>query len=402
MKIKRALLLSLLLLAVAGLANTTAQAAGICVHPAGAGPCFASIQAAVDAADDGDVISIRSGKYVEQVTIFDKDLTLVGQSNTILQAPPDMQDTLSAVGGVEGRPLILVAEAEVSLRNLTLDGLDSAEANPFLDGIVFVNAGGVIRNNTVKNMGFGEPALPIIDGYPSYQGNGIVVANLSATPRTVRIEDNRVFDFNSVGITVFANADPANPALATLTAHILDNEVTAQGANEVIDQWGIFLGGYDFAEPQFSVTGTIQDNQVRNMLTLSPYPLPGVGIATLYTYTVDIADNKVESANVSLAANLAFAARITNNRMTGPQKAAPGSTGLILSGSNILVRENHFKKLDLGLLLMVDDPMFGSALNTSLDENHFDKVALDLLTGAGPLTASAASDPQSRPRFGPR
>ena len=114
---------------------------------------------------------------MEQVTITDKDLTLIGQSGAVIEAPPDMQDTLPAVGGAEGRPIILVTEAEVTLRNLTIDGVNSAEANPFLDGIVFVNAGGVIRNNLVRNIGFGEPTLPIIDGFPTYQGNGIIVAN---------------------------------------------------------------------------------------------------------------------------------------------------------------------------------------------------------------------------------
>jgi hypothetical protein len=313
-----------------------------------------------------------------------------------------MQDTLSAVGGPEGRPIILVIESEVTLRELAIDGRDSAEANPFLAGIIYVNAGGVIRDNVLRNIGFGEPRLPLIDGQPSYQGNGILVANLSATPRTITIEQNRIVNFNSAGITVFAEADPNDPAVATLTAHILDNKVIAQGPNDVIDQWGIFLGGYNFAEPQFSVTGTIKGNQVRDPLTLSPHPLPGVGIVTLYTFNVDIADNEIENANVGLAGNLAFNSRIAGNQLTGPQQGVPGSTGMLLSGSDAAVQENRFKKLDLGILLMVDDPLFGSALNTTLNENRFDKVAVDVLTGSGPSAALTMNTLQSRPAFGPR
>jgi hypothetical protein len=244
-----------------------------------------------------------------------------------------------------------------------------------------------------------------VNDAPSYQGNGIVAANMSATPRTITIERNRITGFNSVGITVFANADPNNPALATLTANILHNIVVAQGANDVIDQWGIFLGGYDFAEPQYSVTGTIRGNQVSDALKLTPYPLPSVGIITLNTYNVEIADNSIENNNVGIAANLAFSARIAENRINGPQ--VPGSAGLILSGSDTAVQQNRFKRLDLGILLMVDDPMFGSALNTSLDENRFEKVAVDLMTGAGPtaeLTATTLqAEPQKiAPHFGPR
>jgi len=404
MTIKRLALITLLLLGMAGLGNTVVQAAGICVHPAGAGNCFTSIQAAVDAANDGDRISIRTGKYVEQVTIANKDLTLIGQSGVVIEAPPDMQDTLSAVGGAEGRPIILVTEAEVTLRNLTIDGVNSGEANPFLDGIVFVNAGGVIRNNLVRNIGFGEPTLIIIDGFPTYQGNGIIVANQSATPRTVIIAENRVVNFNSVGITVFAETDPGNPAASTLTAHVLDNVVTALGPNGVIDQWGIFLGGYNFADPQSSVTGTIKGNRVSDQLTVSPHPLPGVGIVTLFTYNVQIADNVIENANISIAANLAFSSFIADNQLNGPRPAVPGSTGLLLSGSDTAVNENRFKKLDLGIFLFVEDPSFGSALNTAMDENRFENVAVDVLTGAGSTSALmlTSSTLPTQPKFGPR
>ena len=231
---------------------------------------------------------------------------------------------------------------------------------------------------------------------------------MAATPRTITVEENEIVRFNSVGITIFANADPNNPALATLTAHVVDNVVIAQGANDVIDQWGIFLGGYDFAEPQYSVTGTITGNEVRDQLTLSPHPLPGVGIVTLYTYNVEIADNEIENTNVGLAANLAFNSIITSNRISGPQ-TVPGSTGVILSGSDTAVQENRFKKLDLCILLMVDDPMFGSAQNISMDENRFEKVSMDVLTGIGPSAEVAASaltvdtrESQPKPKFGPR
>lgn len=401
MTIKRTTLIIILLLTIVGLQSTKAGAAGLCVHPSGAGRCFTTIQSAIDAASDGDRISIRGGTYAEQLAIYDKDLTLAGQSGAVITAPAGMQDTLSAVGGVEGRPIILVVESEVTLKNLTIDGVNSAAANPFLDGIVFVNAGGVIQNNQVKNIGFGTPTLPIIDDYPSYQGNGIVIANMSGNPRTVTIEKNEIVGFNSVGITVFANADPNNPAVATLTANILDNKVVAQGGNDVIDQWGIFLGGYDFAEPQYSVTGTIKGNKVRNVLTLSPYPLPGVGILTLSTYNVEIADNEIEDSNVGLTANLAYNSRIAGNRIHGPQQV-PGSTGLILSGSDSSVQENRFKKLDLGLMLLVDDPMFGSATNISMENNEFDKVGRDALTGAVSFATFTAERVELRPKFGPR
>src|SRR5688572_6036829 len=114
-------ILIVLLLTTTVLANSVAYAAGLCVHPSGAGRCFTSIQAAVDAANDGDQISIRAGTYIEQVTIIGKDLSLVGRPGATLQAPASMEDTLSIVAGVEGRPIILVSDANVTIRDLTID-----------------------------------------------------------------------------------------------------------------------------------------------------------------------------------------------------------------------------------------------------------------------------------------
>ncbi|MFT3894739.1 MAG: right-handed parallel beta-helix repeat-containing protein [Anaerolineales bacterium] len=394
-----ALVLLLLLFAMTGVGISNAQAAGLCVHPKGAGNCFTTIQAAVDAANDGDTILIRTGKYVEQVTILDKDLSLIGANGVIVQAPLGMQDTMSAVAGVEGRPIILAANADVTLRNLTIDGFNSADANPYLDGITFVSAGGVIRDNVIKNVSFADPQ-------PVYQGNGIVVANQMATPRTIVISGNRITKFNSVGITVFAETDPMSPAESTLTAHILNNQIVAQGENSVIDQWGIFLGGYSFATPQTSVTGTIKGNRVRDALMSAPYMLPGVGIVTMYTHDVVVKDNAVENSNVGVAANLSFTSQIKGNKIIGPQAMGTGSTGLIFSGSDSSIAENEFQKLDLGLMLVVDDPLFGSATNTALDGNKFEKVAMDMLTGAVNSSMSTFSTQavpeQAERRFGPR
>ncbi|MBM4247634.1 MAG: hypothetical protein FJ148_28245 [Deltaproteobacteria bacterium] len=50
--------------ALAGAAPPTS-----CVNPGGTGGCFASLQAAVDAATDGTTIDVAAGTYVENVVI---------------------------------------------------------------------------------------------------------------------------------------------------------------------------------------------------------------------------------------------------------------------------------------------------------------------------------------------
>src|SRR5262245_32346301 len=66
------------LLAAGWLLPSPAHAATLCVAPGGAGGCFATIQAAVDAAASGDAVTVAAGTYDEGVRINSKTLTIVG------------------------------------------------------------------------------------------------------------------------------------------------------------------------------------------------------------------------------------------------------------------------------------------------------------------------------------
>ena len=401
MRTRKFVMLGLILLVLIGLGNSVAYASSLCVHPTGAGRCFTSIQEAVDAAKNGDRIIIRAGKYVEQVTINGKDLTLLGRSGAVIQAPAEMEDTLSPLFGFPGRPILLVTDAEVTVRDLIINGANSAESNPFLQGITFLNAGGVIRGNVVKDVGFGEPRLPLDEnGEPVYQGDAIVVINFLAAPRTVEITENRVANFNNNGILVDAEADLNDPFAANLTVHVTDNMVVASGPTEAIDQWGIFIGGFGFADPQSSVTGTIQGNRLRDLVTVGEHPLPSIGIVMFNPANLEVSNNTIENVNIGLAANRVLGAQIVHNQITGPGPDVFGSSGLLISGTDSYVFENRFRKLDAGILLLVEDPDLGSALNTVMDENRFDHVAMDIMTGPGaPMVMMATSSAQATPTF---
>jgi len=72
-----------LALALLGVLNARPEAAlanTLCVTPGGSGGCYASIQAAVDAADDNDTIRVAAGTYYEAV-VLTESVTLEGGWN---------------------------------------------------------------------------------------------------------------------------------------------------------------------------------------------------------------------------------------------------------------------------------------------------------------------------------
>lgn len=379
------------------LANTVdvANAADICVRPGGSRQCFASIQAAVDAANSGDQIIIRPGKYVEQVTIFGKDITLVGREGAVVQAPEAMEQTLLGVGN-RGRPIIGVTGAEVTIRGLIIDGANSAANNPFIEGITFVNAGGVIRDNVIRNVGFGAPTLPIDEnGFPLYQGDALVVINYESTHRTVTITDNRIVDFNDIGIVIGSFAAPENPASANLTVHVLENTVVGLGPTEVIDQWGMLLFSDGFSDPQFYLSGTIQENRLRNLVSVAPFPFPSIGMELDNANNLVISDNQVENADLGIEALRTYQSQISENDFAGTRPRSDSSIGLFVSGSDNRVFDNDFRRLGVGIFLPVEGFFLGSALNTMVHENDFENVLADTMTGPGVFDFNAKVAPSS-------
>lgn len=106
-----------------------------CVRADGGGSCFATIQAAVDAADDGDRINISKGTYFENVVV-DKELTLRGNSatSTIIDA-----DEPNSGDG------ILVTADNVTIEKLAVyngknDGIEVQANGVFIQNVIVMGA----------------------------------------------------------------------------------------------------------------------------------------------------------------------------------------------------------------------------------------------------------------------
>jgi len=110
---------------------TQAAAATLYVNPGGTGGCFSSVQAAVDAAGNRDVIDIAAGTCVGSVSVLGfTRLTLqgAGAGSTILQGPLGILHVSSGDVVVQGVTLsdseraILVSTGKLTLRDSTITG----------------------------------------------------------------------------------------------------------------------------------------------------------------------------------------------------------------------------------------------------------------------------------------
>jgi parallel beta-helix repeat protein len=261
----------------------------------GADEQFTTIQSAVDAAQNGDLILVDAGTYTEQVTITGKDLTIKGQGDaTHIVAPATLSANIDDTGS--GTPsenaVIGVVGGHVDISDVLVDGAGQANhvattigAADF-DGIYFFNASGSVHDVTVT--GIHDPYN--LDGSLSglQRGNGVFVANRDGVDRTVEISDSTIKDFQKTGI-VFSG-DGA-------TADVHNNTVTGNGLQPIIAQNGIQIS--------FGATGSVEHNNVGN-LGFGPDSFSSTGILVAESDNVKVDDNNVSMVGDSQDAGIAF------------------------------------------------------------------------------------------------
>lgn len=171
------LLSGLLLAAVPLVPGRVAAAPLLCVAPGGAGGCFASIQAAVDAATTGTVIDVAAGTYVE---------------NVVITTPP----VLTIRGAGAGLTIVDGADAgsvvSMQSRRLTLSGVT------LRNGTAMRGGGIELASRARLELSDSE----IVDNETTFRGGGIFAAVRSRLDLT-----NVVIDGN-VGVGIYLDTDP--------------------------------------------------------------------------------------------------------------------------------------------------------------------------------------------------
>jgi len=348
---------------------------------------YTTIQAAVNAANSGDEIQIAPGVYTNQVVITNKNLTLSGSPGTVLRATPGMQQSLMPIVGTSAVvvPLVAIFEStNVVISGLTLEGerLADNQPGPFI-GIRFLAAGGRVEDCRIT--GFRGTNIASPNG-----GQGVAIAN----PQRFGVGQMNLdilrstFADNAISVVLRGDVpsppDPSwDPGLLSTTFAVDDNIIIGNGPNTNGTQSGIFIwagaGGEvkrntitDHAYtgttfPPFSFGILAEDgadfNQGKPLAALQPVRFEGNILR----------DNQVDLLLVRGDENT-----IVNNSFEG---TAPGYRpgGLLLSGENVLVGTNRLSDMDTGIVLIGDDPDFGTffgvASNAVLSANGFCNVA---------------------------
>jgi hypothetical protein len=227
-----------------------------------------AIQAAIDAANPGDLINIDPATFVEQLDIG-KPVTLLGAGpTTVVEAPAllDVKFTTSA----GNKPIVYIHDVlNATVKNLVVDGAGKGNANVRFEGVAFHNAGGTLDSLEV----IGVRDTP-------FSGSQHGVAIYSWT-------DDLIARKNAFAL----NADAASP----LVVNVHDNVITGAGATDVTAQNGVQVWA-DLGVGQIAnnvITGIAYDNTAATTKWVASSILN-------YFSDVDIIGNTVSQGHVGV------------------------------------------------------------------------------------------------------
>jgi len=299
-------LILVLLWALGGPSVVHADPGVLCVAPGGTGcggpcgDCYASVQAAVDAAGTGDEIRIASGVYTgvqtregtTQVVIITKTLTLSGgytTTNWTTSDPVANPTTLDAER--QGRVMYITADVNPTVEGLRITGGDgSTGGDDNGGGIAIQEATAIIRHNVISDNVGGR--LLTVGG----DGGGIYVIT-STSPVLIysnTIQANVGYSGTLASPTVAGGGLGGGIAVFASSAIITGNQILDNTAAQTDIPSSAARGYGGGIGSVFADTLTIEDNWIQgNLGVASGLRGFGGGIMSYGTPVLNIADNTV-------------------------------------------------------------------------------------------------------------
>jgi len=144
------------------------------VKTVGATADFTTIQAAIDAAEDGDTIQIAAGTYDESIVVPEekvRSITILGADSATIPTSSDVDGTIITGGMTFGRDISTnpTIEKSITVKGITFSGGS---------GLIFKD----IRNVTVENNKFigitaGDAAVTVLDPSPNDRDGVTTISN---------------------------------------------------------------------------------------------------------------------------------------------------------------------------------------------------------------------------------
>ena len=232
---------------------------------------FETIQEAINAANEGDVIKVLPGTYIEQITI-NKTLTIIGSGAkyTIIEAPP-LEELKPNVIGL---PYIVEVNngAEVTIKGFAINGIEDTNCDGLLGISVFGDAtlkldSAVIKDCTFRSVFVGTLFVPGQSGHATitntvitdYQNTGVFVVGPNST---LKMSYNKVVGsapevVGIIGIQFAANA----------TGTITNNEVSkniCESPNTCGPDWFNQIQAFGIVADSAGEGSVIANNYVTN------------------------------------------------------------------------------------------------------------------------------------------
>ena len=257
-----------------------------------------SIQAAINAASPGDVITVGPGSYVEDLVV-NKALTIDGSgASTILYPAESGPLCASGDGSIcpGGTNMVLIQSSNVTIENMRLEGNNPNLTSGVTVGGADIDArNGIIEdyttgtpynNTTVENVQVSDVyhrGIYMSSGGTNFNVTGDSVSNVQGSPSSIAM-----FNFGGSGVFADNHVTMANDAISanwSTGTSFVDNVISESGSGVHTDNSG-----------EFGSADLIQGNEV------SSCTIDGYGLWVFAQYgAVSVLDNSVVGCSVGLA-----------------------------------------------------------------------------------------------------
>jgi hypothetical protein len=242
----------------------------LCVNPGGTGGCYASVQSAVDAADDGDTIRVAEGTYFETIKLT-KSLTLEGGWNTGLTAR-DWKLYVTTIDAQRNGPVIWVnAALTPTIEGFVLTNGDDTDHLGWGGGIKIYWSGHSDRegHTTIRHNVITDNVACTADTCQGY-GGGILVHRSSAL-----IESNTIVS-NTARTAGAGSGHGGGVVIWTSSAILRNNHILSNTA--ILSTTGLTSGQGGGVDSQHAVELLLEGNEIRGNVAAVRGPGYGGGV----------------------------------------------------------------------------------------------------------------------------